>query len=370
MARYSISTALALTLWLVPALEHTLAGREPAPPTETLLFESGKDGYHTYRIPALTVTPKGTLLAICEGRKTSSSDHGDIDLVLKRSTDGGVTWSAMALLYEEGGNAKITIGNPCVVVDQVTNVVWLLFTRNNERVFVTSSSDEGQTWSKPRDVTASTKRPDWSWYATGPGNGIQLVKGPNKDRLLIPCDHRDKNVKDKKLSTHAHIGYSDDHGKTWQLGGTTEDRMNECAVAELTDGSLLLNMRSYRDRSCRGIAQSKDGGLTWAPVKDDPTLVEPICQASLVRYSWPGSDAKSILMFANPADAKARKNMTVRLSYDEGQSWPVSKVISPGSAIYSSMTRLPDGSIGLLYERQGYQQITFARMSLTWLEAR
>src|SRR5688500_2995752 len=172
------------------------AGDKPA--AETVLFESAKDGYHTYRIPALAVTPKGTVLALCEGRKTSSADHGDVDLVFKRSTDGGASWSAMELLYEEGGAAKVTIGNPCVVVDRARGVVRLLFTGENEKVFGTATSDEGRTWSKPRDITSATRRPDWTWYATGPGNGIQMERGKHKGRLVIPCDHRVKGVADKK----------------------------------------------------------------------------------------------------------------------------------------------------------------------------
>src|SRR5262245_18636527 len=175
---------------------HTRGG-SPSSPTEQLLFAAGKDGYHTFRIPVLTVTPRGSVLAICEGRKNSTGDHGDVDLVFKRSTDGGATWGPVTLLYEEGGAAKITIGNPCVVTDD-HGTVWLLFTRENERVFVTSSSDDGKTWATPRDITARAKRPDWTWYATGPGNGIQLTRGPHKGRLVIPCDHRVKDIPDKK----------------------------------------------------------------------------------------------------------------------------------------------------------------------------
>lgn len=335
-------------------------------PVETLLFESGKGGYDTYRIPALAATPKGTLLAICEGRKTSSSDHGDVDLVFKRSTDGGTKWSETTLLYEEGGDAKITIGNPCVVVDEAKRTVLLLFTRDNTAVFMTASSDEGQTWSKPRDITSSAKKADWTWYATGPGNGIQLTGGKYKGRLVVPCDHRVQGVPDKKASSRSHVIFSDDNGQTWQIGGASATHMNECALAELSDGTLLLNMRSFRGKARRGIATSKDGGMTWSPVEDDATLIEPVCQASLLRYAW--SKDKNVLVFANPADTKARKNMTVRLSYDDGRTWPISKTVWPGSAIYSSLARLPDGNIGLLYERDNYRQIVLTRIAQEWFE--
>ncbi|MFN4260963.1 MAG: exo-alpha-sialidase, partial [Gemmataceae bacterium] len=159
-------------------------------PQQIDVYHSGKEGYHTFRIPALLMTQKGTLLAFCEGRKTSRADHGDIDLVLKRSSDGGQTWTPLQLVYEEGDTAKITIGNPCPVQDRETGVIWLPFTRDNDDVFVTHSRDDGQTWSEPVKITSAVKKSDWSWYATGPGVGIQMRTGPHAGRLIIPCDHR------------------------------------------------------------------------------------------------------------------------------------------------------------------------------------
>ena len=348
------------------------ADKKPASaaPEEVDVFVAGADGYHTYRIPALVVTKQGTLLAMCEGRKTGRGDHGNLDLVQKRSTDGGKTWGKLELIYEEGGNANITIGNPCPVIDEETGTIWLPFTRDNDHVFITSSTDDGKTWAKPRDITADTKAADWNWYATGPGNGIQLSRGKFKGRLLIPCDHRvNGNLSDKnswQQAGRSHVIYSDDHGQTWKLGGSTDFAMNECAVVELPDGSLMLNSRSYRGKSRRGISFSKDGGQTWEPTSDDPTLVESVCQASLIRYSWPDS-GKSRLIFSNPAVPKGRDHVTVRLSYDEGKTWPVSKLICEGSSIYSSLARLPDDDVGLLYERDDYKKIVFTRLSLACL---
>ena len=134
-------------------------------------------------------TVDGDLLAICEGRKTSRADHGDVDLVMKRSSDGGKTWSPLTLVYEQGGEAKITIGNPCPVVDRTTQTIWLPFTRDNDDVLLTSSIDGGRTWAAPRTITQQVKHDDWTWYATGPGIGVQLERGPFKGRLVIPCDH-------------------------------------------------------------------------------------------------------------------------------------------------------------------------------------
>ena len=337
-----------------------------AEPTQTDVFTSGQEGYHTYRIPALVATPGGTLLAICEGRKTGRGDHGDLDLVLKRSTDGGATWGPLELIHEEGGTAKVTIGNPCPVVDQSTGVLWLPFTRDNDRVLVTSSSDDGKTWTRPRDITADVKLKDWTWYATGPGNGIQLTQGKFKGRLVIPCDHRVGGTKeDKDGWDHAgrsHVIYSDDHGQTWKLGGATDFAMNECAVVELADGTLLLNSRSYRGKACRGVSLSNDGGAKWEPTTDDPVLVESVCQASLIRHS------SGVLVFSNPAVPKGRTRLTVRLSTDEGKSWPHARLLCEGSSAYSSLAELPGGEIGLLYERDNYKHLTFTRFPLSWIK--
>lgn len=325
-------------------------------PRHTDVFVSGKDGYHTFRIPSLLVTPKSTLLAFCEGRKTSRADHGDVDLVLKRSGDGGKTWGPLELVHEEGDTAKITIGNPCPVVDRDSGVIWLPFCRDNRDVFVTHSRDDGKTWAKPVNITAGVKKPGWSWVATGPGVGIQLREGKHKGRLVIPCDHKDK-AQPGNAGYHSHVIYSDDHGKTWQLGGSAGPFTNECQVVELADGTLLLNMRNYhgdKDKSRRrAIAFSKDGGMTWSESRYDDALIEPICQASLHRH------ARNVLLFCNPASTRKRERLTVRVSHDEGKTWSAGKLIHQGSAAYSCLATLADGQVGLLYERDDYGAIAF-----------
>ena len=233
----------------------------------TDVFVSGEGGYHTYRIPSLLVTKMGTLLAFCEGRKSSRSDAGDIDLLLRRSLDKGRTWEVVQVVYEEGGAKPVTIGNPCPVVDQQTGTIWLPFCRNNRDVLITSSADDGLSWTEPRDITVDVKKPSWGWYATGPGVGIQLQHGSHKDRLVIPCDHRD-TVDGKKVMA-SHVFYSDDHGKTWELGGILDRHTDECQVVELASGELMMNARNYWGRD--GGRPRRGGKRAIAPA----TMVAP-----------------------------------------------------------------------------------------------
>lgn len=269
----------------------------------------------------------------------------------------------MQLVHDEGNAAKITIGNPCPVVDRATGTVWLPFCRDNNEVFVTWSEDDGRTWAAPREITRDVKRPEWDWYATGPVNGIQLAHGPRRGRLVIPCDHRVKGSADYKRSGGSHAIFSDDHGKTWQLGGVTDPGMNECSVAELADGTLVLNMRSYRGNARRAVARSADGGESWSPCIDDPVLIESVCQGSLLAIPGQKPGDATQLLFCNPATEKGRHHLTLRYSDDGGKSWPASRLIYVGSSAYSCLTQLPGGRIGLIFERDDYQRISFVSLS-------
>lgn len=342
---------------------------------QSAVYKAKDGGYFVHRIPALLATGKGTLLAFCEARSGSASDSAPTNLVLRRSLDNGKTWTpAQEVVHFPG----FTAGNPTAVEDRTTGVIWLLLTANpagltekeieqgspkGERtVWITHSSDEGAHWTAAKEITSSVKNPNWTWYATGPGNGIQLVDG----RLVVPCDH-------KVAGTHAmysHVIYSDDHGKTWKIGGSAGPETNESAVVQLADGSLLLNMRSYAGKHHRAIALSHDGGLTWSSVRLDSTLIEPVCQASMIRYKLARETGKNRLLFSNPADTARRDRMTVRLSNDEAKTWPVARMVYAGPSAYSSLAILQDGTIGLLYERgkaNAYEEIEFARFNLRWL---
>lgn len=350
---------------------------EPSAPLP--VYTAGENGYHTYRIPSLFTTPSGTLLAFCEGRKESRSDAGDIDMLVRRSTDGGATWSAQAIVWDDDGN---TCGNPCPVFDESTGVLWLLMTWNlgadkepmiinrtssdTRRVFVTSSSDEGLTWRKPIEITKQAKKEDWSWYATGPGVGIQLRQGPAKGRLVIPCDH----IETESKLPNSHVIFSDDHGTTWALGGSVPGGLlNECQVVELRDGKLMINMRNHEsDERFRGVAVSSDSGITWQDLRHDAALPEPHCQASLIRNTA-GTDC---LAFSNPSDPLERKNMTVKASLDDGVTWPAQRQLHAGPAAYSCLSALPGGNLGILYEageKGPYDAIVFQRFSVSWLLA-
>ncbi|MBQ17173.1 MAG: glycosyl hydrolase [Planctomycetaceae bacterium] len=340
------------------------------------VFTAGTDGYHTYRIPALAVTRAGTLLAFCEGRKTSREDLGDNDLMLKRSTDGGRNWSKLQLVYEEGGDKKVTIGNPTTVVDRETGTVFVFLQRNGRDALVVASRDDGKTWSSARDITSQVKRKQWKFYCVGPGAAIQLRHGSRKGRIIVPAYHR--LTDDKSGASRAHVFYSDDHGKTFRIGGLSGLHTNECQVVETLENGrpgLLLNARNHWARSGgkprlagkRIIARSNDAGIHWLAPQFDGALIEPTCQASLFRHGFPSTTGRGRILFANPA-AGSRSRATVRLSYDEGRTWPVSRQIYAGSSAYTAIEVLPNGDVVVLFERDSYGRLTLARFSLEWLQ--
>jgi len=345
---------------------------------QTDLFVSGQKGYHTYRIPAMVTTTRGTILAFCEGRKHSRSDYGEIDIVLRRSPDGGATWEEMQLVVSE---PDMTCGNPCPVVDRRDGTIWLPFTKNladrgeslvlqgkaPRPVWLTHSRDDGLTWSEPIEITSQVKDSSWTWYATGPGHGIQLASG----RLVIPCDHVVGVELTRDDPHHSHLIYSDDGGASWRIGGVVAEGTNECAVVESVGGGLYVNCRNARGtgRTHRAYAWSYDQGRTFPDLRWDEALVEPVCQASLARFTSAQEQDRNRVLFANPASTQ-RERMTVRLSYDECRTWPVARALHEGPSAYSDLAIAPDMTICCLYERGAehpYETVTLARFNLEWL---
>jgi sialidase-1 len=374
---------LALAMLALPMVQSLSETRiEAAEPQLVTVFTGGADGYAVYRIPSLIATPKGALLAFCEGRKVSGADESPTNLVLKRSRDGGKTWKPMQVIVEA---VPACAGDPTPVVDRTTGAVLLVYElcpklemdkgfnmatdyykrkpglgRDSVTAWVTSSTDEGVTWSKPVDITAMTKKPEWTMIAHGPGVGIQTQSG----RLVVPCWRTMPNTG----ACLNFFTYSDDHGKTWQLGDNELPGVNENQVVELADETLLLNVRAATIKGCRLGATSKDGGKSWSALFDVPELPDPCCQASILRYTWAGQNGgKSRILYSGPGTKQGRDKGTVRISYDEGKTWPVAKMICPDYFGYSCLAAMPNGKIGCLFETAGCSKINFAGFSLNWL---
>lgn len=330
---------------------------------ERVLFAAGEAGYSRFRIPALVVSTKGTVLAFSEARKGTGRDTDEIDLVLRRSLDHGKSWDSWRIIADDGTR---TMNQPTPVVDRDTGLIWLPFCKDNRQVFVMKSADDGITWSTPVEITKDVMDPAWKYVGTGPGHGIQLKSG----RLLIPAwgDTSPGPATWPQANwgkvQFSYAFYSDDHGATWKRGAALDnDVSDECEVVETSDGQVYMNARSRQNRKMRMAARSSDGGETWSKLEADASLPEPSCQAGLTRYSL----NKSRILLTHPSSTTSRTQLTARLSYDEGRTWPVAKVIQPASAAYSDLAVATDQTILCLYESDGTTSLTLARFDLRWL---
>jgi sialidase-1 len=377
-----LTAVLALTGWL-PAAAPLLERTEVFPP--------GMNGIARYRIPGIVVTPKGTVLAYCEARRNNSLDWGEIEVHLRRSTDGGKTWQPARHIAHQAariegnprkptaeGAREQTVNNPVAIVDRETGALEFLYCVNYARCFSMRSTDDGVTWSAPVEITASfepfRKKYDWKVIATGPGHGIQLKSG----RLVVPIWLAYGGVGDHKPSAAATI-YSDDHGKNWQAGELclpNEGELgnpNETIATTLSDGRVLLVTRSVSKANRKIITTSPDGATRWSTPVFHEQLWEPICMASIVTHP------SGVLLFSNPhtlaldkdgkeipAGRGKRQNLSIKLSRDDCKTWPVNKTLDAGPSAYSDLAVLPDGTVLCLYE-QG-ESIACARFNLEWLE--
>ncbi|MFC8824292.1 exo-alpha-sialidase [Streptomyces sp. NPDC057137] len=364
---------------------------------------SGEAGYDTFRIPAVVAVKepgsgRDVLVAFAEGRRLGKADHGDVDVVRRRSYDGGCTWSELRPVADAGQD---TLGNPAPVAVGDGGRLVLLTTRNGgdatesaimtgqvapedgRRVFVQSSPDAGATWSAPREITAQVKRADWRWYATGPGHGVELTAGPDAGRLVVGANHSvapadgstDTGAEPRYYAGHSLL--SDDGGETWRIGyvdaaGDGTHHVNETAVAQLPDGTVYFNARDQKGSAPgnRVHAWSRDGGATLdAPFEAVASITAPPVQGSLLQVGGDAPDAAPLLMAA-PADPRDRAWMTVRTSLDGGATWSDGYRLSDAKAAYSDLVRLDAEHVGILYETGSttpYAAIRFTPLPVTSL---
>ncbi|HEY1201485.1 MAG TPA: sialidase family protein [Niastella sp.] len=349
--------------------------------TYVKIFDGGSDGYHSFRIPSIVRTNANTLLAFVEGRMSANKDYGNINVEYKRSTDNGATWSSMR---EVVGAGQGTWGNPTSVVDRNTGRIWVFMSWNSatknqggtdgydkidtwgdRKVYYSYSDDDGLSFSTPTDMTSTLLPANYKWDAMGPGVGIQTSDGT----LVIPAIGR--NI------------YSTDHGATWQYklipGGTSEG-----AIVELNDGRLMRNDRAtstvWANAKRRHVSRGTLAG-SFSTFTPDDVLLDPACQGSIVRYT--GSPDR--IMILNSASTETRCKMRVRISYDGGVTWPISRKIfdwltdaeafSQGKGGYSSMVKTADYTIGALIEinentgdsGNSHRSIEFHKFNLPWM---
>lgn len=343
------------------------------------LRNKGDDDVHTYRIPGLTTTKEGTLIAVYDIRYNSAVDlQAHVDVGMNRSTDGGQSWEPMKVIMDMGTYGDLPqdengIGDPAVLVDQNTGTIWVaaLWLHGNKdkrawwasdkgmtpeetgQFVLVKSQDDGKTWSEPINITQQIKDPSWKLFFNGPGNGITMKDGT----LVFAAQYKDENA-----IPHSTIVYSKDQGATWHVGTGAKSETTEAQVVELSDGSLMLNMRDDRNRpnrkdslNGRSIAITKDLGKTWTEHETSrKALIEPNCMASIISFEREGQ--KDLLFFSNPNSKVARDHMTIKTSFDDGATWPEANQVElyqQAGYGYSCLTQIDQNYIGILYEGSG-----------------
>lgn len=356
------------------------------------VFMSGQEGHKSYRIPAIIRLPNGDLLAFCEGRVDGSDDFGDINIVAKRSSDKGKTWSALQTIVDY---ASLQAGNPAPVIDMTDPAfpggrLFLFYnTGNNQEgevrkgkglreVWYRTSVDNGANWSEPVNITLETHRPkqpqlnpaynfpeDWRSYANTPGHAMQFQQGKFRGRIFVAANHSFGEPQKQFMDYRAHGFYTDDHGKTFNI---SQDVLipgsNEASATELSGNKLMMNIRNQQgDVRARIIAISSTGGATWDTAYSDNNLPDPVCQGSLLTIGK--KKGFNIIAFCNARDTKRRDNLTLRISLNEGRTWKKNYLVdkSPDGksefTAYSDLVNISSRAIGVLYERDNYSQIAF-----------
>ncbi|WP_121808917.1 sialidase family protein [Mucilaginibacter kameinonensis] len=362
---------------------------------EVTVFKSGADGYKSFRIPAIVKAPNGELLAFAEGRVNGGGDFGNIQIVLKRSTDGGKTWGALQVV---ASNDTLQTGNAAPVVDYTDPAypkgrLFLFYNTGNapenmvrkgkglREVWYKTSTDNGLSWSAPVNITLQVHKPkqpqvnsaynfneDWRSYANTPGHAIQLTAGKYKGRIYIASNHSAGEPQKHYADGRAFGYYTDDHGKTFKLSDEVNlPGANENMAAELSGNKLMMNIRNQLGNvKQRIVAISSNGGQTWDTTYFDAHLPDPVCQGSILNLGK--SKGKAIIAVCNDADTLHRDNLTLRVSFDEGKSWKQNYVIAKSPegyngdySAYSDLVAIDQKHIGILYEKDDYKQIVFTR---------
>jgi sialidase-1 len=345
---------------------------------ESFLFKQGTDGYHSFKVPAIIRTKRGTLLAFCEGIKKSSDDTIERHVVYKRSMNNGTNWSDLEVLFsKEAGDCS----SPTPVADMKTGDVFVFMSYQDEqqnkagkastragitkwgqrRVYLRTSLDDGQSWEDPQDLTKTLLPRHYTWDIVGPGNGIQLQYGPKAERLIVPALGR--NI------------YSDNHGGSWR-SHPIKSGTSEGTIIQLCNGDLLRNDRAeagaFQARKRRQVSTSSNNGNSWSIWKSSEDLIDSPGPGSLIRYnhSYPQR-----LVFINAATTLGglvnQKKMTVKVSYDEGRTWPVERLLDANNGGYSSLVRTEDNQIASVQElrenNNRSSSIKFRRFNLSWV---
>jgi sialidase-1 len=369
-----------------------------SPAQESVVFKGGEEGHAIYRIPAIIALPSGELLAFAEGRVNGSDDFGDINLVLKRSSDQGLSWSGIQTLVDYD---SLQAGNPAPVVDLLDpsypeGVIYLFYNTGNNHeydvrmnrgvreIWVMKSFDLGKNWESPENITLQVHKPknpgfnpeynnreDWRHYANTPGHAFQFKKGRYKGRIFVAANHSVGDPQENFAEYQAHGFFTDDHGKTFSLSNSIDiPGSNESIAAELSGDRLIMSIRNQKgDIRRRILAYSSDGGQSWDEAKFDEDLPDPVCQGSILDLGE--RDGKTILAHSNNANETERNHLTIKISYDEGRNWELTIPIDyngdrsklPWTA-YSDLVKLDDNALGILYERDNYREIVFK--NVTW----
>jgi sialidase-1 len=353
---------------------------------QTIIYRSGTEGYASFRIPAIIRAPNGDLLAFCEGRVRHAGDFGNIDLVLKHSSDQGKSWSALRRIVDAD---SLQAGNPAPVVDRSDprypgGRIFLFYNTGNNHegeirkgqgsraVWYICSTDSGKTWSDPVNITSQVHQPgpplDWRSYANTPGHALQLERGQYRRRIYVAANHSSGNPRGRFEDYQSHGFYTDDHGDHFKLSeSVTLSGSNESTAAELSGGGLMLNSRNQKgDVRARIVSISRNGGNHWDTTYFDQNLPDPVCQGSILNIGW--KNGKAILAFCNAASATTRDSLTLRISRNEGKTWSRSIQVDASKGTgdhqaYSDLVRLSRKQVGVLYERRNYSEIAFKLMS-------